>query len=127
MQKRARREAGPFREKLEGVIDSKGRNTFNRTFGNRSRGVSSYITSGVLQLSTVGCRVAFGHSVGTVEGYAMCIADALDTDADTGCTVSGGVVQNGCIAAGGATNIYGLAVTGEVLPWAQSFTSKPKS
>lgn len=107
MQKRARREAGPFREKLEGVIDSKGRNTFNRTFGNRSRGVSSYITSGVLQLSTVGCRVAFGHSVGTVEGYAMCIADALDTDADTGCTVSGGVVQNGCIAAGSATNIYG--------------------
>ena len=73
MQKRARREAGPFREKLEGVIDSKGRNTFNRTFGNRSRGVSSYITSGVLQLSTGSSRVAFGHGVRTVEGYAMCI------------------------------------------------------
>ena len=52
MQKRARREAGPFGEKLDGVIDSKGRNTFNRAFGYRSSRVHFYITSGVLQLST---------------------------------------------------------------------------
>ena len=127
MQKRARREAGPFGEKLDGVIDSKGRNTFNRTFGYCGRSVGSYITSGVLQLSTVGCRVAFGHGVRTVEGYAMGIADALDTNTDTRRTVSSGVVQNGCIAAGSATNIYVTPVTGLVLPWAQSFTSKPKS
>ena len=71
MQKRARREAGPFGEKLDGVIDSKGRNTFNRAFGYRSSRVHFYITSGVLQLSTGSSRVAFGHGVRTVEGYAM--------------------------------------------------------
>ncbi len=70
MQKRARREAGPFGEKLDGVIDSKGRNTFNRAFGYRSSRVHFYITSGVLQLSTGSSRVAFGHGVRTVEGYA---------------------------------------------------------
>ena len=125
MQKRARREAGPFGEKLDGVIDSKGRNTFNRAFGYRSSRVHFYITSGVLQLSTGSSRVAFGHGVRTVEGYAMGIAETLDTDTDTGSAASCGVVQDGFIAGGDTGNVYSQA--SNRLPCAQSVTLKPKS
>lgn len=114
-------------EKLEGVIDSKGRNTFNRTFSYRGRGVGSYITSGVFQLSTASGRVAFGHSVGTVEGYAMGIADALDTDTNTGCTIRSSVVGMVLSLEVIPETFTVTPVTGVALPCAQSFTSKPKS
>lgn len=57
----------------------------------------------------------------------MGIADALDTNTDTRCTVSSGVVQNGIVAGGGAGNENFQACNRARLPCAQSFTSKPKS
>lgn len=126
MRKRARCEAEPFGEKLEGIIDSKGRNTFNRTFGNRSRGVHFHITSGVLQLSAASCSVAFGHEVRTVEAYAVSITYALDTDTNAGSAARCGVVQMLALLEAPVT-LTVTAVTGVALPCAQSFTSKPKS
>ncbi len=57
----------------------------------------------------------------------MGIADALDTNTDTRCTVSSGVVQNGIVAGGGAGNENFQACNRARAALCMSFTSKPKS